>query len=144
MLANLNVWFTRLTDHPNLGKLLLRVTIAGLMLFHGIAKLQGGVGWIGGMLEANGYPAFIAYGAYIGEVIAPILIILGIFTRPMALVMAFNMLVATLMVNLGKLATLTQVGAWGMETDALFLFGALAITLLGSGRFSIMGNEAYR
>lgn len=143
MLANLNIGFTRLTDHPNLGKLILRLTIAGMMLFHGVAKLQNGVGWIGNMLEANGYPAFIAYGAYIGEVVAPLFIILGIFTRPMALIMAFNMLVATLMVNMGKMGTLTQVGAWGMETDALFLFGSLAIMFLGSGRLSVV-SESYR
>ena len=144
MLASLNTWFTRLTHHPDAGKFLLRATFSILMLFHGIAKVQNGVGWIGGMLEASGYPAFIAYGAYIGEVVAPVFILLGIFTRPMAFIMAFNMLVATAMVGMGKFYTLTDVGAWGLETEAFYFLGSIAIVLLGSGRFSVMRNEAYR
>lgn len=144
MLASLNMWFTRLTNHPDAGKFLLRATFSILMLFHGVSKLQHGVGWIGDMLATSGYPSFIAYGAYIGEVVAPVFILLGIFTRPMAFIMAFNMVVAVLMVGIGKFATITNVGAWGMETDAFYFLGSLAIMLLGSGRFSVMSNEAYR
>ena len=87
MLDKLNTAFTRVTDHPDFGKLLLRLTFGILILFHGVAKMENGVGWIAKMLQAAGLPGFIAYGAYIGEVIAPVLIILGIFTRPAALVM---------------------------------------------------------
>jgi putative oxidoreductase len=38
----------------------------------------------------------------IGEVVAPILIIVGLFTRPAALVLAFTMIVAWLMVGMGE------------------------------------------
>ncbi len=34
----------------DLGKLLLRLAVGGLMLFHGLHKLFGGVGFISGML----------------------------------------------------------------------------------------------
>jgi putative oxidoreductase len=144
MLASLNLWFTRLTHHPDAGKFLLRATVAILMLFHGVAKLQHGVGWIGDMLAASGYPAFIAYGVYFGEIIAPLFILFGVFTRPMAFIMAVNMLVATLMVGMGKFYTLTNVGAWALEIEAFYFFACLVIMLLGSGRFSVMKNEAYR
>lgn len=94
--------------------------VAGLMLFHGIAKAQNGVGWIGDSLVSMGFPYFIAYGAYIGEIIAPVLIILGILTRPAALVMAVNMIVAILMVGASsKFFTLTKVGAWGSNGGVL-------------------------
>jgi putative oxidoreductase len=42
------------------------------------------------MLVEKGLPGFIAYGVLIGEVVAPILII-RVFTRPAALVLAFTM-----------------------------------------------------
>ena len=144
MLAKLNTAFTRATDHPDFGKLLLRLTFGILILFHGVAKIENGVGWIAKMLQADGLPGFIAYGAYIGEVIAPVLIILGIFTRPAALVMAFNILVAVFLVVAGKFFTVTDVGAWGLEGEALYFFGGLVIMFLGSGRYSIMKNEALR
>ncbi|MBE1851196.1 DoxX family protein, partial [Escherichia coli] len=84
MLERINVIFTRLTDHHDTGLLLLRLTFGILMLFHGVAKIEHGVNWIVSILQAVGLPGFIAYGVYIGEVVAPVLIILGIFTRPAA------------------------------------------------------------
>lgn len=144
MLASLNMGFTRLTNHPDAGKFLLRASISILMLFHGIAKVQHGVGWIEDMLQASGYPSFIAYGVFVGEIIAPLFILLGIFTRPMAFIMAMNMLIATMMVGMGKFYTLTNVGAWALEIEALYFLGSLVIMLLGSGRFSVVRNEAYR
>ena len=57
--------------HEDFGKLLLRLAVGGLMLFHGMHKLIGGVDGISGMLVAKGLPGFIAYGVLIGEVVAP-------------------------------------------------------------------------
>lgn len=144
MLANTNLWFTRLTDHQDFGRLLLRLTFGILMLFHGVAKIQHGTGWIEQSLQSQGIPGFVAYGVYIGEIIAPILIIIGLFTRPAAFIYAINLVVAVLMVGTGKIFTLTQVGAWGLENEAMFFLGGVAIMLLGSGRYSITKNEAYR
>ncbi len=81
------------------GKLLLRLVVGGLMLFHGLHKLFDGVDGISAMLVAKGLPGFIAYGVLVGEVVAPILLILGVLTRPAALVLAFTMAVAWLMVG---------------------------------------------
>ncbi|HEB0978451.1 TPA: DoxX family protein, partial [Yersinia enterocolitica] len=68
----------------------------------------------------------------------------GLFTRPAAFVYAVNLLVAVLMVGTGKFFTLTQVGAWGLENEAMYFLGGVAIMLLGSGRYSVTKNEAYR
>ncbi|WP_145556976.1 DoxX family protein [Yersinia aldovae] len=144
MLANLNIGFTRLTHHPDSGKLLLRLTFGILMLFHGVAKIQHGTRWIAESLQSQGMPGFVAYGVYIGEIVTPILIILGLFTRPVAFTYAINLLVAVLMVGTAKFFTLTQVGAWSLENEALYILSGLAIMLLGSGRYSITKNEAYR
>ncbi|MBG6248649.1 MULTISPECIES: DoxX family protein [Symbiopectobacterium] len=144
MIAQLNRSFNRLADHQDAGILLLRLTIGILLLFHGVAKIEHGVGWIVQMLQAAGLPGFIAYGVYIGEVVAPILIILGVFTRISGLIAAFTLVVATLMVGIGNFFTLTKVGAWALEVEALYFFGGLIITLVGSGRYSVVSNPDYR
>ncbi|HBM08808.1 MAG TPA: GntR family transcriptional regulator, partial [Pseudomonas sp.] len=84
----------------DLGKLVLRVSVGVLILLHGIFKLQNGVDGIAGMLGNNGLPAFLAYGVYIGEVVGPALVILGVFTRIGALLIAGNMLVAFLLAHM--------------------------------------------
>ena len=128
----------------DLGKLLLRLAVGGLMLFHGLHKLFGGVGFISGMLVEKGLPGFIAYGVLIGEVVAPVLIVLGILTRPAALVLAFTMVVAWLMVGINNTAMLDKTGAWAIESLVYFFIGALAVAFLGAGRFSVAGNSAWR
>ncbi|MDE8756992.1 DoxX family protein [Pectobacterium polaris] len=144
MIAQLNQWFTRLTDHPDAGKLLLRLTVGILLLFHGVAKIEHGVDWIVQILQGVGLPGFIAYGVYIGEVVAPILIILGVFTRVSGLIAALTLVVATLMVGTGKFFVLTKVGAWALELEALYFFAGIIIMLVGSGRYSVASNPAYR
>lgn len=82
--------------------------------------------------------------AYVGEILAPILIVLGLFTRPAALVYALTLVVAFLMVGTGKVFTVTDVGAWGIENELVFFMGGVVILLLGSGKYAIARNEAYR
>jgi len=130
---------TTITSTDDAGKLLLRVVLAILLLFHGVSKLSGGIGFIGGMLQAAGLPAFFGYGVYIGEVVAPLLILVGLFTRPAALVVAVNMVVAVLLAHTGQIFTLSDTGGWALELQGMFLAGALAVALLGAGRFSLGG-----
>ena len=137
MLKQFNNTFSQYTNHPDFGKLLLRLTFGILVMFHGIAKISHGVGWISTMLEAKGLPGFIAYGVFIGEIIAPICIILGWFTRPAAFIYAFNILVATLLVGMGNFFTITKVGAWGLENEALYFMGGLCIMFLGAGKYRL-------
>jgi len=126
------------------GKLLLRLAVGGLMLFHGLHKAIDGVGGIAGMLVAKGLPGFIAYGVLVGEVIAPILIILGILTRPAALVLAFTMVVAWLMVGTGKTFALDAVGAGAIESLVYFFVGALAVAFFGAGRYAVGRDPAWK
>lgn len=141
MLNALNSTFTRFTDHPDFGKLLLRLTFGILMLFHGVAKVSHGVDWIYNLLETKGLPGFIAYGVFVGEIVAPILIIIGYFTRPAAMVYAVNILVATLLVGMGKFFTLTQVGAWGLEVETIYIMAGFCIMFLGAGKYSVSGKN---
>ncbi len=129
--------------NDDLGKLLLRLMLGGLMLFHGIAKLISGPAAIKGMVAAAGYPAELGYLVYVGEVIAPLLLIIGVWTRPAALVIAVNMVIAVLLVHATQLFTLNaKTGGLALELQALYFFSALAIALLGPGgiRFGRRGG----
>ncbi|WP_229459407.1 DoxX family protein [Massilia cavernae] len=123
----------------DLGKLVLRSVLAILLLLHGISKLSGGIGFISGMLNNFGLPAFLGYFVYVGEVVAPVLVLVGLWTRPAALVIAINMVVAVALVHMPELVQMNKQGGWALELQGMFLFGALAVALLGAGRYSIGG-----
>lgn len=128
-----------MTRNDDTGKLILRLLLGILILLHGIAKLSSGVGGIAGMLTSSGLPSGLAYLAYIGEVVAPVLLIVGVFTRPAALVIAINMVFALYLAHTSQLFTLTKTGGWALELQGMFLFTAVAIAFLGAGRFSVGG-----
>jgi len=123
------------------GKLVLRLSIGILVLLHGIFKVHAGVGFIAGMLEKAGLPGVLAYGVFIGEILAPLLLIAGIATRAGAAIIVVNMLVAFGLVHMGDLFALTKQGGWALELQGLYLFGALAVMLLGAGRYSLGGAQ---
>lgn len=74
------------------GKLVLRLTLGILILFHGTSKLMHGIGSIEGMVTATGMPGFVAYGVYAGEVLGPLLLIAGFHARIGAALVAGNRL----------------------------------------------------
>jgi putative oxidoreductase len=58
-------------------KLLLRLTLGALMLLHGIAKVRGGIDSIIDAVANAGLPPLLAYGVFVGEVLAPLMLIVG-------------------------------------------------------------------
>ena len=128
------------SSREDLGRLVLRVTLALLLLFHGISKLVGGVGFITGMLEKMGLPGAIGYLVYVGEVAAPLLMLVGLWTRAAALIVAGNMIVAVLLVHTRELFTMSETGGWALELQGMYFFAAIAVALLGAGRYSIGGR----
>ena len=126
-----------LSTREDVGKALLRVTVAVLLLFHGISKVQNGIGWMAGMLQSNHLPVFVGYGVYVAEVVAPILLIIGIFTRPAALIIAFDMVMAIILVQRDKFLTRNQGGGWAVELEMFFLLASIAVFFFGSGRYAI-------
>ncbi len=122
------------------GKLILRVTLAVLILFHGVSKLLGGVGFIAGVVTKAGLPPALAYLVLIGEVLAPLLMLFGMWTRPAALVVALNMVAAVFLVHVPQIFTLSQTGGWALELQGLFFVAALSVALLGAGRYSVGGT----
>ena len=123
-------------DRVDFGKLLLRVSLGILILFHGIHKVINGIENIKVMLITVGLPSFLAYGVFIGELIAPIFIILGLYARYASVVLAVNMIFAIYLAY-GFSLTLSKYGALSIESPLIFLIMALLVFLLGSGKYSV-------
>lgn len=131
-------------NKPDFSRLLLRLSLGGLLLFHGWHKMMSGIGPIQGMLAAHGMPAFIGYGVYVGEVVAPILIILGVLCRLSALMVIGTMLVAWLLAGIGNTFHVDAVGAWAIESIAFYTLMSLVLLFQGAGRYSLAKNDAWR
>lgn len=123
--------------NADLGRLLLRITLGFCLLFHGVAKVQGGIDGIAHDLIALGLPGFIAYGVYVGEVLAPLLLILGFYSRLGAVLVAINMVFALGIAHRADILTISQYGGWAIELQAMYLITAIALSLMGPGRFGI-------
>jgi putative oxidoreductase len=122
--------------HQRPGVLLLRFTVAGLMLFHGVAKLRHGLGGIESLLAGSGLPTWFSYGVLVGEILAPLLILSGVWVRPAALVIAFNMIVAIALAHPTQLLTLGRSGGYGLESQAFFFLCSIVIALLADRKSS--------
>jgi hypothetical protein len=88
---------------------------AGSILMHGTAKLTGGIDFVSQSVAAAGLPAFIAYGVYVGEVVAPLLVIAGFYSRIGAAVIGINMLFAIGLVHGAEFFTRNQTGGLALE-----------------------------
>lgn len=126
-------------NNLDIARLLLRSSLGVLMLFHGIHKVIHGLGAIKSMLHSAGLPEFIAYGVYVGELIAPIFIILGLYARVASLVLGFNMIMAIFLAY-GFSLSLSSHGALAIESPLLFLIMAILVALLGSGKYGVNNN----
>ncbi len=124
-----------------LGKALLRITIGGLILMHGVHKLLNGIAPIKQAMAAHGLPELLAYGVYLGEIVGPLLVIAGLFTRIGGLLIVANMIVAMLLVHAGMLLSIGPMGGYALELQACYLLGGVAIVLMGAGGLSLGGTD---
>ena len=120
-------------------KLLLRVVLGVLILLHGISKIKSGPAMILDLVGSTGAPAALGYLVYIGEVLAPALLIIGLFTRAAAAIVVINMIVAVLLAHRGDLLSMSDSGGYAVELQALFLVAALVVAMIGAGRYSLGG-----
>ncbi|MDT8281236.1 MAG: DoxX family protein [Gammaproteobacteria bacterium] len=121
------------------GKLILRSCVGGLMLFHGVAKVMhpGALDFIAGMLAGYSLPAILAYGVYIGEVLAPLMVIAGYKARLGGILIAVNMLFALALAHTGDIFSLSEHGGWMIELQIFYLLTAVSVAFLGSGSLAV-------
>lgn len=123
----------------DIGKLLLRLTLGVLMLFHGVGKVlhPAALDFIGGKLTALGLPMELAFAVYLGELLGPMLIIVGLFSRIGGLLIAINMAFAIVLVQMPHLLQIGKTGGWQVELEAFYLMCGLVVLLSGSGKFAV-------
>ncbi len=123
--------------NEDIGKLILRFSIAALMLFHGFSKLFNGIDGIKFLVTNAGLPEFVAYGVYMGEVVFPILIILGLFTRISSLFFALTMIFGIFLVHSSELFVLEETGGLLIELPLIYLLASISIMFIGAGKYSL-------
>lgn len=133
------------TDHINLdlGLLVLRVAVGlSMATFHGYAKITGGVErWegVGSSMQVLGIgfaPAVWGFMAAFAEFFCSILLVLGLFFRPAATLLAMTMFVAAIR-HLSLPADAPRSG-WSGASHALELLSVyITLFLTGPGRYSL-------
>jgi putative oxidoreductase len=122
---------------PNLAKLILRVSLGTLILLHGIFKLTHGIDHIKHIFITHHIPAILAYSIYLVELVGALFLIIGWQSRIWASLIAIEMLCVIYLTKLSIITHLSTNGALSIEREVLFFALALAVALLGSGRFGV-------
>ena len=124
----------------DVGKLTLRLALGVLVLFHGIHKIlyPAALTFIGGKLADFGLPHGMAYLVYVGEVVAPVMLILGVYSRIGGLLVVINMIFALVLAHATQLLALSpKSGGWAVELEGMYLLCGLTVLMLGSGKVAI-------
>jgi putative oxidoreductase len=111
---------------------LIRITAGALLFIHGWAKLHAGHAAVAGTFVRMGFPApgAFAYAAMFLETVGAICIVLGLFTRFFAAIIAIQMAIITFIVMMPQ-------GLGRMEYTLLWGIIMFAIALRGGGPYSL-------
>lgn len=113
----------------NTGLLLIRISLAVVFLGHGIAKLTDMEGTIG-FFASLGLGAFFAWLVAIVEVVGGLMMLLGAWTCVAGGLLAVTMIFAIILVK-------AKIGFPAVEIDIAMLASALAIMLMGPGKYGL-------
>lgn len=113
------------------------------MLFHGYHKIISGIDEIVNMVSEIGIPGFLAYLVFLGELIAPLFMIVGYRTKLAALFVAITMVVAIFLGHPNEFFQLGEYGNWALEINGLYLFGSISILFLGGGKFALSSSSKW-
>lgn len=130
-----------LTSVPSFAPLALRIPIGIILIAHGAQKLFG---WFGGYgLEGTGQwmasigltPGYLmALMAGSSEFFGGLFLLLGLLTRPTALVLSFTMVVAIFSVHIGNGLFLANNG---YEFGLALLAATVSLAISGAGKLSL-------
>lgn len=129
--------FSFLSRYSDYGLLILRVIVGLMFLYYGKPMLFGGpekwtqVGQAMGALNIHFWPEFWGFMAGFSEFFGGIFLILGLFFRPICMLLTFTMIVAANM-HLRKGEGLFVAGH-AIEDAVIFL----SLIFIGPGRYSL-------
>ncbi|MFN7116181.1 MAG: DoxX family protein [Saprospiraceae bacterium] len=121
----------------DIAKLILRLMIGWVMLPYGIDYAKDGLDFIFEVLKTNGLPSFLAYGVLLGELVGPILVLIGWWSRIGGALIFGTMLLSILLAHRDIMFEYNEFGGWSIALNALLSFGGLAIFFAGAGKYSL-------
>ena len=126
--------------NSDIGLLIIRIALGGIIFFHGFHKLMHGLDDQFAILSSNGIPAQFMYFVYVSEVLAPVLVVLGILTRLSNLTIIVTMIVVfyALPFPIG----LDEHGAMNIESQLYFLLLSVALFFTGPGNYVLKKNNS--
>jgi putative oxidoreductase len=122
--------------NPDIGILILRITIGVLLFLHGFHKISAGIENQVQLLSSNGIPGQLMYFVYFSEIVAPALLLMGVFTRISALAIVMTMITVIFVLPF-PLMGLDQHGAWVIELQLFYLLTPVALFFTGPGRYRL-------
>lgn len=125
---------SKMCCNKDIGLVLIRIALGSVFIVHGIAKvmdLQGTLGFFGSL----GIPAILTYLVVVIEIFGGVMVLLGIYARIAAILIAFVMIGAIVTVKW------SQGFSGGWEFDFVLLLNALALALIGSGSCSLVRKD---
>ncbi|ABX03118.1 MAG TPA: DoxX family protein [Herpetosiphon sp.] len=126
----------KLLDKPGFGIAILRIVVGFIFFMHGLDKFNGGIEGTAGFLTSLGIPAptFMAILLIATELIGGIMLMLGLFTRYVAVAEAIAMVVALVTVHLDAGFSSRE---GGYEYVLALIAASVALVLLGSGSLAL-------
>ena len=127
---------TQTSQNLNYGAALTRITLGSVLLAHGLLKvfvftIPGTVAFF----ESLGLPAIVAYLTIFGEIAGGGALILGVYTRLIAL-LSLPILLGATWAHIGNGWVFSNEGG-GWEFPAMLVVIAIAVAIQGSGAFAI-------
>ena len=127
------------------GLLLLRVSIGGLMIFHGVPKILSGSErweWLGSQMAIFGitfWPVFWGFMAAFSEVVGGLLLVVGFLVRPACFFLICTMIVAVCHHIVEPVKGLSGIENFNyyISNPLSLAFVFLSIMFMGPGRFSV-------
>ncbi|GIM46343.1 putative oxidoreductase CatD [Collibacillus ludicampi] len=113
-----------MTNRYEIGSLILRLMLGITFFVHGFAKFHNGIGHVVGFFNSLGIPGFAAYVIATLEVLGGIALVLGIGTRIVSTLFAFDMLGAIFTARLKA----GFMGGYEFELALLVISISLALT----------------
>ncbi len=122
----------KIFSNQGFGLLLLRLTVGGIFLYHGITKFQNLEGTIG-FFGKLGLAPFWAYLVATVETVGGALMVLGLWTTIVGLLFAVILIVALVKTKIGTVTSFS-----GAELDVVLLLASLSVAFAGAGSCSLI------
>jgi putative oxidoreductase len=136
------------TSSDDLGKLVVRLVVGILIVFHGLALATGDMG-IPNNLVRWGLPASLMWLGFLVEFGGGLMMVLGAYARLGGLLLGIFMVIAIIMAHAGLMGSQNHLflvannpagNHWDhyfLETQMFYLLGGFAVALLGAGRYGL-------